>query len=47
MIVADNGSTWYITGAPDRRWDDNDLNQLDRVPGAAFEAVRTGPVIRR
>ena len=44
LIVADNGSSWYITGAPDRRWRDEDLDQLKRVPGSAFEAVRTGPV---
>ncbi|QEC50657.1 hypothetical protein FSW04_05455 [Baekduia soli] len=47
LIVADNGSPWYITGAPDGRWDDDDLHQLDRVPGRAFEAVRTGPLTRR
>ncbi len=46
MIVADNGSNWYITGASDTRWDDEDLNQLKRIPGNAFEAVDTGPVIR-
>jgi hypothetical protein len=44
MIVADNGSSWFITGAADSRWDDNDLNQLKLVPGTAFEAVDTGPV---
>jgi hypothetical protein len=44
MILADNGSSWYITGAADPRWDDNDLNQLKTVPGSAFEAVNTGPV---
>ncbi len=44
MINADNGSPWYITGAADTRWDDNDLNQLKSVPGTAFEAVDTGPV---
>ncbi|HEY3189964.1 MAG TPA: hypothetical protein VGJ70_20910, partial [Solirubrobacteraceae bacterium] len=42
MIVADNGSGWFITGAPDPRWDDAQLEQLKRVPGTAFEAVRTG-----
>jgi hypothetical protein len=47
MIVADNGSPWYITGAPDRRWDDDDLHNLGRVPGSAFEAVRSGPPVRR
>src|ERR1700730_5691182 len=47
LIVADNGSSWYITGAPDPRWKDEDLNQLKTVPGSAFEAVRTGPILRR
>ena len=46
MIVADNGSSWYITGAADPRWNDDDLNQLKSVPGTAFEAVYTGPVHR-
>jgi hypothetical protein len=46
MIVADNGSPWYITGAPDRRWDDDDLHALGQVPGSALEAVQTGAVTR-
>jgi hypothetical protein len=46
MIVADNGSNWYISGAPDPRWDDEDLNQLKGVPGSAFEVVQTGAVVR-
>jgi hypothetical protein len=46
MIVADNGSSWYITGATDPRWDDDDLDQLKSVPGSAFEAVYTGPIIK-
>ncbi len=45
MIVADNGSSWYVTGAADPRWDDEDLNQLKNVPGSAFEVVDTGPII--
>jgi hypothetical protein len=44
MIVADNGSPWFITGAADPRWNDDDLNQIKSVPGTAFEAVDTGPV---
>jgi hypothetical protein len=44
MIVADNGSSWFITGATDGRWRDADLDQLKRVPGAAFEVVRTGAI---
>jgi hypothetical protein len=46
MIVADNGSNWYISGATDAGWDDADLNQLKGVPGSAFEVVQTGPIVR-
>jgi|SRR5690242_5216422 hypothetical protein len=46
MIVADNGSNWYITGASDPRWNDTDLNQLKTVPGSSFEVVDTGPIRR-
>jgi len=46
LIVADNGSSWYITGAPDPRWNDEDLEQIKRVPGSAFEAVQTGSILR-
>ncbi len=45
MLVADNGSNWFISGATDPGWDDDDLNQLKKVPGSAFEAVDTGPLI--
>lgn len=45
LIVADNGSPWYITGAPDARWNDADLEQLKRVPGSEFEAVESGPIL--
>ena len=45
LIVADNGSDWFITGASDTRWNDEDLNQLKTVPGNAFEAVYTGSII--
>jgi len=44
MIVADNGSSWYITGAPDPGWNDTDLDQLKQVPGSAFEVVKTGTI---
>jgi len=44
MIVADNGSSWYITGSADPRWNDDDLNQLKNVPGSAFEVVNTGSI---
>ena len=39
MMVADNGSDWFVTGAPDPRWDDEALHELDRVTGADFEVV--------
>ena len=45
MIVADNGSNWFITGAADARWDDDDLSQLESVPGSAFEVVDTGEAL--
>jgi len=45
MFVADNGSDWYITGAPDARWDDNALGDIKDIPGDAFEVVDTGPLI--
>ena len=45
MLVADNGSDWFITGATDTRWDDNDLNQLKTVPASAFEVVQTGTIV--
>ncbi len=44
MIVADNGSNWYLSGATYTGWNDTDLNQLKSVPGSAFEAVSTGAV---
>jgi hypothetical protein len=40
MILADNGSPWYISGSPSRAWNDDDLHQLQRVHGDAFEVVR-------
>ena len=41
MIVADNGTDWYVSGTPDRRWSNDDLHQLGRVPGSEFEVVDT------
>ncbi len=39
MILADNGSSWYISGAPDPGWDNGVLHELGSVTGSAFEAV--------
>jgi hypothetical protein len=41
MIVADNGANWYISGAPDRRWNDEALHSIGSVTGADFEVVNT------
>ncbi len=40
MFVADNGSDWFISGAPDPRWSDADLATLRRVHGSDFEVVQ-------
>ncbi|MGH8949105.1 MAG: hypothetical protein ACRDXF_09635 [Acidimicrobiia bacterium] len=39
IILADNGSPWYISGGPDPRWDNDLLRELKEIPGSAFEAV--------
>jgi uncharacterized protein (TIGR03437 family) len=39
MILADNGSSWYLSGAPDDRWDNDVLHQLSQLHGSDFEAV--------
>ncbi|HWN22430.1 MAG TPA: hypothetical protein VNP93_10690 [Gaiellaceae bacterium] len=39
MIVADNGSNWYVSGAPHPKWSNDQLQVLHRVPGSAFEVV--------
>ena len=39
MFLADNGSSWFLSGAPDPRWDDDELHQLGRLSGNDFEAV--------
>lgn len=44
MILADNGSNWFISGAPDARWNDDDLRTLRQIRGRDFEVVRMGPV---
>jgi hypothetical protein len=45
LIVADEGGAWNIGGTNDPGWNDQDLKQLETVPGAEFEAVHTGPII--
>ena len=45
LIVADNGSPWYITGAPNAGWNEGSLQEIKQVPGSAFEAVDTGAIL--
>src|SRR5664279_946968 len=46
MFVADNGSNWYISGAPDSRWHDDELGELKTIQGNNFEVVKMGNVIQ-
>lgn len=39
MLLADNGSPWYVSGAPDRRWNNDDLHSLQALTGNDFEVV--------
>jgi len=44
LIMADNGSSMYISGAPDSRWDNDALHDLGQVPASAFEVVKMDTV---
>ena len=44
MIMADNGSAMYLSGAPDDRWDNDDLHNLSQVAASAFEVVKMNPI---
>nr|MBA2462830.1 hypothetical protein [Actinomycetota bacterium] len=46
MILADNGSDWFVSGAPHPKWSNMELHELDRVPGSAFEVVDTSKLRR-
>ena len=45
MILADNGSAWYISGEPDARWNNDNLALMRNITGAAFEAVDVSPLM--
>jgi hypothetical protein len=45
MILADNGSNWYLSGAPDPRWNDDELRTLKTLKGSDFEVVKMGAVV--
>jgi hypothetical protein len=44
MIMADNGSSMYVSGDPDNRWSNDDLGSLKQVPASAFEVIRMDPI---
>jgi hypothetical protein len=44
MFLADNGGNWFLSGAPDSRWNDDELNTLKRLTGNEFEVVKMGPL---
>jgi hypothetical protein len=45
VVVADNGSAWYVSGAPDRRWNNEALSALGSLRGSDFEAVETSSLM--
>jgi hypothetical protein len=45
MFVADNGGAWFISGAPDSRWNDDHLHALQLVKGRDLEVVRMGTLV--
>jgi hypothetical protein len=45
VIVADNGSAWYLSGTPDNRWSNDALRALGTLSGNDFEAVNTAPMM--
>jgi hypothetical protein len=47
MFVADNGPSWFLSGAPDMRWSDDDLSILKIVKGHDFEVVRMDRIITK
>ena len=44
MIMADNGSSMFVTGDPDNRWSNDDLGTLKQVPASAFEVLLMDPI---
>jgi len=46
LMLADNGSPWYVSGAPDPRWSNDDLHALGRLRGSDFEVVDTSALRR-
>ena len=47
MFVADNGPSWFLSGAPDPRWSDDELGMLKTIRGSDFEVVRMGTIVTK
>ena len=45
MLLADNGSGFYISGAPDARWSDDNLATMGRLAASDFELVKMGTIV--
>ena len=46
MFLADNGLPWYLSGVPNKHWNNKDLETLERVKGSDFEVVDTSKLPR-
>ena len=45
LILANNGSAWYVSGVPDEGWDNDELRELRSVLGLNFEAVNVSSLM--
>jgi hypothetical protein len=45
MFLADNGSSFFVSGAHDMRWNDDELGAMKRLHGRDFEVVMMGPIV--
>jgi hypothetical protein len=44
MFLADNGTSWYVSGEPNRAWNDDDMHTMSGIKGGDFEVVKMGPI---
>jgi hypothetical protein len=47
MMLADNGGNWFVSGAPDPRWNDEELRTLKRLKGSDFEVIKMDNIVTR
>ena len=45
MMLADNGGNWFVTGAPDERWNNDELRSLQYLTAGNFEVVKMGTIV--